>query len=51
MSAYKDWPSERNDHVGLAVLLPGKNYQANMALMKFAGLAAAQRGWRGKMGS
>lgn len=46
MSTYRDWPTERSDHRGLAVLLPGRNYQANMALMKFAGLTAEQHGWQ-----
>ncbi len=34
------------DPLGLAVLLPGKDYPATMPLLTFAGRAASQRGWR-----
>ena len=46
MSEYVDWPVETQDPVGLAVLLPGKNYPATMPLLAFAGHAAHQHGWR-----
>lgn len=46
MTAYVDWPDEREDPVGLAVILPGRNYPATMPLLTFAGRAAAQHGWR-----
>lgn len=46
MSEYVDWPDEREDPVGLAVILPGRNYPATMPLLTFAGRVAAQHGWR-----
>lgn len=46
MCEYVDWPVEQHDSVGLAVLLPGRNYPATMPLLTFAGRAALQHGWR-----
>lgn len=46
MSEYVDWPDERGEPLGLAVLLPGRNYPATMPLLTFAGRAARQHGWR-----
>ncbi len=46
MSEFVDWPAESESTVGLAVLLPGRNYPTTMPLLTFAGLAAAQRGWQ-----
>ncbi|UNX53657.1 hypothetical protein MF406_11725 [Georgenia sp. TF02-10] len=46
MSDYVDWPDEHDGSVGLAVLLPGRNYPTTMPLLTFAGLAAVQHGWR-----
>lgn len=46
MSEYVDWPDGPADPVGLAVLLPGRNYPATMPLLTFAGRAARQHGWR-----
>ncbi len=46
MSEYVDWPVGNRSPVGLAVLLPGKNYPATMPLLTFAGRVALQHGWR-----
>jgi len=46
MSEYVDWPDGPAEPVGLAVLLPGRNYPATMPLLTFAGRAALQHGWR-----
>ncbi len=46
MSECVDWPVETDDPVGLAVLLPGRNYPATMPLLTFAGHAASRRAWR-----
>ncbi len=46
MSEYVDWPVGTAGPIGLAVLLPGRNYPTTMPLLTFAGQAALQRGWR-----
>ena len=46
MGEYVDWPIETHDPLGLAVLLPGRNYPATMPLLTFAGRAVLQGGWR-----
>lgn len=46
MSEYDDWPVGNPNSVGLAILLPGRNYPATMPLLTFAGRAALQHGWR-----
>lgn len=46
MSEYVEWPDEHDEPVGLAVLLPGRNYPTTMPLLTFAARAAAQHGWR-----
>ena len=46
MSEYVDWPFEHEEPIGLAVLLPGRNYPTTMPLLTFAGLVALQHGWR-----
>lgn len=46
MSKYVDWPDELEKPVGLAMLLPGRNYPTTMPLLTFAGRAALQHGWR-----
>lgn len=46
MSEYVDWPIETRNPVGLAILLPGKNYPVTMPLLTFAGRAVLQSGWR-----
>lgn len=46
MSEYVDWPTETQEPLGLAVLLPGQTYPTTMPLLTFAGHAVRQRGWR-----
>lgn len=46
MTEYVDWPDDHNEPIGLAVLLPGRNYPSTMPLLTFAGRAALQHGWR-----
>lgn len=46
MSEYVDWPVVPDEPVGLALILPGRNYPATMPLLTFAGRAALQHGWR-----
>lgn len=46
MSEYADWPVEAEEPIGLAVILPGRNYPATMPLLTFVGRAALQHGWR-----
>lgn len=44
-STHDDWPAPA-DPVGLAVILPGRNYPATMPLLTFAGRVALQHGWQ-----